>query len=189
MAGNKRKRALSRGPEVESSHAPTKQQTTNNYNSLHDVDVITRSMGQPKARSEFQGTGLHHSGSVRISTSQYTFKFKQLGNDFIQAGKMQKTWGDVPARIRKYTKRVGRPASQYIYKSKQLGDGSSKVSYEEAEKMFRQVLKVTRKELRGQHPDTLASLKNLEIVLRDQGKHEKDDQASLESPAMQGQVW
>jgi Tetratricopeptide repeat len=48
--------------------------------------------------------------------------------------------------------------------------------YEEAEQMHRQELELTEKVLGKEHPDTLASMNNLALVLHNQGKYEEAEQ-------------
>ncbi|RYP17189.1 hypothetical protein DL767_010064 [Monosporascus sp. MG133] len=48
--------------------------------------------------------------------------------------------------------------------------------YEEAEQMHRQALELRKAVLGGEHPDTLASINNLALVLNSQGKYEEAEQ-------------
>ena len=50
---------------------------------------------------------------------------------------------------------------------------TSQGRYEEAERLYRQVLTLRDETLGKEHPDTLRTLNNLALVLTDQGKYEE----------------
>jgi hypothetical protein len=52
--------------------------------------------------------------------------------------------------------------------------------YDEAERMHREVVKVTKRALGKEHPYTLTSMNNLILVLSDQGKYDEAKQMNRE---------